>query len=147
MFFVRYLSCVPLFAAPWIVAMPGSSVLHYLPEFAQVHVHWISDAILTISCSANPFIVQSFPVSGSFHLGGFCIRWPKYWSFSFGSSPSDEYLGLISFRIDWFDLLAVKGTLKHLLQHHNSKASILRYSVFLWSNSHIHDYWKNLLEK
>ena len=60
-----------------------------------------------------------------------CIRWPKYWSFSFSISPSNEYSGLISLRIEWFDLLAVQGTLKSLLQHHSSKASILRHSVFL----------------
>ena len=59
-----------------------------------------------------------------------CIRWPKYWSFSFSISPSNEYSGLISFRIDWFDLLAVQGTLKSLLQHHSSKASVLRHSAF-----------------
>ena len=59
-----------------------------------------------------------------------CIRWPKYWSFSFSMSPSNEYSGLISFRIDWFDLLAVQGTVKSLLQHHSSKASILRHSAF-----------------
>ena len=59
-----------------------------------------------------------------------CIRWPKYWNFSFSISPSDEYLGLISFRIDWFELLALQGTLKSLLQHHSSKASILRLSAF-----------------
>ena len=59
-----------------------------------------------------------------------CIRWPKYWSFSFRNSPSNEYLGLIPFRIDWFDLLAVQGTLKSLLQHHSSKASVLWHSVF-----------------
>ena len=62
-----------------------------------------------------------------------CIRWPKYWSFSFSISPSNEYSGLISFRMDWFDLLAVQGTLKRLLQHHSSKASILRRSAFLIS--------------
>ena len=60
-----------------------------------------------------------------------CMRWPKYWSFSFSISPSNEYLGLISFRMDWFDLLAVQGTLKSLLQHHSSKASILQHSAFL----------------
>ena len=65
------------------------------------------------------------------------IRWPKYWSFSFGISPSNEYSGLISFRMDWLDLLTVQGTLKSLLQHHSSKASILHHSA-LWSNSHIH---------
>ena len=68
------------------------------------------------------------------------IRWPKYWNFSFSISPSSEYSGLISFRINWLDLLAVQGTLKSLLQHHSSKASILQHSVFLFlkSNSHIH---------
>ena len=66
-----------------------------------------------------------------------CIRWPKYWSFSFSISPSNEYSGLISFRIDWFDLLAVQGTLKSLLQHHSLKASILRHSALLCSNSHV----------
>ena len=67
-----------------------------------------------------------------------CIRWPKYWSFSFNISPSNEYSGLISFRMDWLDLLAVQGTLKSLLQHHSSKASILRRSAFFTSSSHIH---------
>ena len=73
-----------------------------------------------------------------------CIRWPKYWSFSI--SPSNEYPGLISFRIDWFDLLAVQGTLKSLLQYHSSKASILRHSAFFILSPYltsIHDYWKN----
>ena len=67
-----------------------------------------------------------------------CIRWPKYWSFSFSISPSSEYSGLISFRIDWFDLLAVQGILKSLFQHHSLKASVLLYSVSLWSNFHHH---------
>ena len=74
-----------------------------------------------------------------------CIRWPKYWSFSFNISPSNEYSGLISFRMDWLDLLAVQGTLKSLLQHNSSKASILWCSDFLYSPTltSIHDYWKN----
>ena len=72
------------------------------------------------------------------------IRWPKYWSFNFSISPSNEYSGLISFRIDWFDLLGIQGTLKSLLQHHISKASILRHSAFFKSNFHIHT---QLLEK
>ena len=81
----------------------------------------------TISSSVVPLSsrFQSFPASGSFH-----IRWPKYWSFSFSISPSNEYSGLISFRVDWLDLLAVQGTLKSLLQHHSSKASILQHSAF-----------------
>ena len=74
----------------------------------------------------------------------FCIRWPKYWSFSFSISPSNEYSGLISFRIDWLGLLAVQGTLKSLPQHHSSKETILQLS-FLYSPTltSIHDYWKN----
>ena len=74
-----------------------------------------------------------------------CIRWPKYWSFSFSISPSNGYLGLISFRMDWLELLAVQGTLKSLLQHHSSKASILQHSAFFYSPTltSIHDYWKN----
>ena len=84
----------------------------------------------TISSSVIPFssCLQSFPASESFQMNQFfvCIRWPKYWSFSFSISPSNEY----NFRIDWMDLLAVQGTLKSLLQHHSSKASILQYSAF-----------------
>ena len=80
----------------------------------------------TISSSVVPFSshLQSFPGSGSFQMSVLRIMWPKYWSFSFSISLSSEYLGLISFRIDWFDLLDVQGTLKSLLQHHSSKASI-----------------------
>ena len=74
-----------------------------------------------------------------------CIRWPKYWSFSFNISPSNEHPGLISFRMDWLDLLAVQGTFKSILQYHSSKASILQCSSFLHSPTltSIHDYWKN----
>ena len=74
-----------------------------------------------------------------------CIRWPKYWTFSFSISPSNEYSGLISFRVDWLDLLAVQGTLKSLLQHHSSKASVLQHSAFFYSPAlpSVHDYWKN----
>ena len=85
-----------------------------------------------ISPSVVPFssCLQPFPASGSFLMSILCIRWPKYWSFSFSSSPSNEYSGLFSFGIDWFDLLAVQGTLKSLLQHHSLKASIFWHSVF-----------------
>ena len=73
-----------------------------------------------------------------------CIRWPKYWSFSFSISPSNKYSGFISFRIDWCDLLAVKGTLKSLLKHHSQKHQLFDTQPSLWSNSHIHaDCWKN----
>ena len=87
----------------------------------------------TISSSIIPFssCLQSFPASGSFQMSHFFAnRWLKYWRFSFSISPSNEYSGLISFRMDWLDLLAVQGTLKSLLQHHSSKASILLCSVF-----------------
>jgi len=86
----------------------------------------------TISSSVVPFssCPQSFPASGSFHESPLHIRWPKYWSFSFSIRPSNEHPGLISFRMDWLDLLAVQGTLKSLLQHHSSKASILWRSAF-----------------
>ena len=89
--------------------------------------HWCHP---TISSSVVPFssCFQSFPTSESFHESVLRIRWPKYWSFSF--SPSNEYTGVISFRMDWLDLLAVQGTLKSLLQHHSSKASILWCSAF-----------------
>ena len=111
-------------------SMPGFAVLHHLPEFAQTHVCWASDAIQS-SHPVIPFCCpQCFPASGSFPLSWFCIRWPKYWSFSFNISPSSEYSGLISFRFDWFDLLAVQGTLKSLLQHCSSKASIFQRSAF-----------------
>ena len=101
----------------------------------------------TISSFVIPFssCIQSFPASGSFPVSVLRIRWPKYWSCSFSISPSNEYSGLISFRIDWLDLLTVQGTLKSLLQHHSSKASILQHSSFLYSPTltSIHDYWKN----
>ena len=86
----------------------------------------------TISSSAVPFssCPQSFPALGSLPVSQLCIRWPKHWSFSFSISPSNEYSGLISFRIDWFDLLAIQGTLKNLLQHHSPKASVLQCSAF-----------------
>ena len=107
---------------------PGFPVLHHLPEFVQIHV---SDSNHLIPC-CHPLLLPSvFPsirvVSSELALR---LRWPKYWSFSLSISTSSEYSGLISFRIDWFDLLAVQGTLKSLPQHHSSKASILRHSAF-----------------
>ena len=86
----------------------------------------------TISFSVVPFsCLQSFPASGFFSSKSvLCIRWPKYWSFSFSISPSNEYSGLISFRMDWLDLLANRGTLKSLFQYHSSKASILQHWAF-----------------
>ena len=97
-----------------------------------------------ISSSVVPFpsCPQSFPPSGSFPvILVLLIRWPKYWSFSI--SPSDEYSGFISFRIDWFGLLAVRGTLKNLLQHHNLKISILWQLAFFLVQYPVHDHWRN----
>ena len=95
----------------------------------------------TISSSVIPFssCPQSFPASRSFNESVLHIRWPKYWSFSFNISPSNDHSGLMSFRIDWFDLLAVQGTLKTLVQHHSSKASILQHSAF-FTVQHSHPY-------
>ena len=111
---------------------PGLPVHHQLLEFTQTHVHWVSDAIQhLILCRPLLFLPLIFPNLRVFsNESAFHIRWPKYWNFSFSISLSNEYSGLISFRIDWFDLLAVQGILKSLLQHHSSKASILRCSAF-----------------
>ena len=129
-------------------SMPGFPVHHQLPEFTQIHVHHVGDAIQP----SHPLSSPSPPAPNpSQHQGLlmslflFCIRWLKYWSFSFNITPSIECSGLISFRIDWFDLLEGQRTLKSLFQHHSSKASILRCSAFFTVQlSHlIHDHWKN----
>ena len=116
-------------------SMPGLPVHYQLPELAQIHVHWVSDTIQPVipsNQSADPFSSspQSFPASGSLPLSQFFASGGQRTSFSFSISPSNEYSGLISFRIDRFNLLAVQGTLKSLLQHHSSKASNLRHSAF-----------------
>ena len=111
---------------------PGFSILHYLSEllkFMSIESMMLSNhLILWHPLLLLPLI---FPSIRDFSNElAFCVRWPKYWSFSFSISPSNEYSGLISFRIDWFYLLAVQGTLKSLLQHHNSKTSVLWCSAF-----------------
>ena len=112
--------------------MPGFPVHCQLPELAQTHVHHVSDAIQPShplsSPSSPPSIFPSIRVFSNQLV--LCIRWTKYWSFSFNISPFNDYSGLISFRIDWFDLLAVQGTLRSPLQHHSSKASDLQHSAF-----------------
>ena len=117
-------------------SMSGFPVLHYLPEFAQIHVHWIGDAIYLVLCCLLLILSSVFPSIRVFSNESVLhIRRPKYWSFTI--SPSNDYSGLISFRMDWLDLLAVQGTLKSLLQHHSSKATILRCSaVFTVQLSH-----------
>ena len=114
-------SC-PSLCDPINCSMPGLPVHHQLPEFTQTHVHQVSDAINhLILCHPLLLLPLIFPASGFFsNESVLCIRWPKDWSFSFSISPFSEHSGLVSFRMDWLDLLAVQGTLKSLLQHHSS---------------------------
>ena len=118
---------------PMDCSIPGLPVHHQLPKFTQTHVHWVSDAILPSHplSSPSPPALNLSQHQGLSNETVLHIMWPKYWSFSFNISPSNEHSGLISFRMDWLDLLAVQGTLKSLLQHHSSKASILWCSAFL----------------
>ena len=123
--------CIRLFATPWI-SMPGLPVHHKLLEFTQTHAHWVGmPSSHLILC--RPLRILS-PIPPSIKVfsneSTLCMKWPKYWSFSFSICPSNEHSGLISFRMDWLDLLAVQGTLKSLLQHHSSKASIFWRSAF-----------------
>ena len=124
-------SC-PTLRDPMNRSTPGLPVRHQLPEFTQTHVHRVSDAIQP----SHPLLSPSPPAPNpSQHQNPsnestLRMRWPKYWSFSFSIIPSKEIPGLIAFRMDWLDLLAVQGTLKSLLQHHSSKASILQRSAF-----------------
>ena len=111
---------------------PGLSVHHQFPEFIETHVHRVSDAIQHLILLRPLLLLPSIPPSirvfsneSTLHM-----RWPKYWNLGFSIIPSKEIPGLIAFRMDWLDLLAVQGTLKSLLQHHSSKASILRHSAF-----------------
>ena len=108
---------------------PGLPIHHQLPESTQTHVHQVGDAIEP----SHPLLLlpSIFPSIRVFsNKSALRIRWPKYWSFSLNISPSNEHPGLISFRMEWLDILAVQGTLKSLLQHHSSKALILRHSAF-----------------
>ena len=122
----------PTFCDPMNRSTPGLPVHHQFPESTQTHVHQVGDAIQPSHPLSSPLLLPPIPPSirlfsneSTLHM-----RWPKNWSFSFSISPSTEHPGLISFRMDWLDLRAVQGTLKSPLQHHSSKASILRHSVF-----------------
>ena len=136
----QFSSVAPTLCDPMNRSMPGLPVHHQL-EFTQTHVHRVSDAIQPshplLSLLLLPPIPPSIRVFSN--ESTLCMRWPKYWSFSFSISPSNEYQGLISTRMDWLDLLAVQGTLKSLLQHHSPKASILQCSAF-FTVQHSHPY-------
>ena len=130
----------PTLCDPMNRSTPGLPVHHQLPEFTQTHVHRIGDAIQPSLLCRPLFFLTPIPPSirvlsseSTLH-----IRWPKYWSFSFSIIPSKEHPGLISFRKDWLNLLAVQGTLKSLLQHHSSKHQFFSAQLSSRSNSHIH---------
>ena len=119
---------------------------HQLPEFTQTHVHRVSDTIQpSHPLPPSPPAQNPSQHQGLFQGVNFSYEVAKVWSFSFSISPSNEHTGLISFRMDWLDLLAVQGTLKSLLPHHSSKASIFLALSFLHSPTltSIHDHWKN----
>ena len=124
-------SCSTLFD-PMSCSMPGLPVHHQLLEFTQTHVHRLSDAIQPSHPLSSPFPSALIPpnIRVFSNESTLRLRWPKYWVFSFSIIPFKEIPGLISFRMNWLDLLAVQGTLKSLLQHHTSKASILQHSAF-----------------
>ena len=122
-----------------------SSVLHCLPAFVQIHVYCVSDASHLILCHLLLLLSSVFPSIRVFlNDSALHIRWPKYWSFSFSNSSSNEYSGLVSFRIDWSDLLAVQGVFKSFLQHHSSKHHFFGTQPSLGPTlTSIHNYWKN----
>ena len=134
---------VRLFATPWTIAHQATPVHHQLPESTQTHVHWVSDAIQPshplLSLSPPALIIRVFSNESALR-----IRWPKYWSFSFSISPSKEHPGLISFRMDWLDLLAVQETLESSLKPQFKSISSLVLS-FLYGPTLTsrHDHWKN----
>ena len=129
---VQSLSCVRLFATPWTAACQASlSITNSQSLLKLMSIELVMPSnhlILGHPLLLPPSIFLSIRVFSNESV--LCIRWPKYWSFSFSISPSNEYSGLISLRMDWLDLLAIQGTLKSLLQHHSSKASILQRTAF-----------------
>ena len=140
-------SCLTL-CNPMNGSTPGLPVYHQLPEFTQTHAHRVGDAIQPSHPLSSPSPTGPNPSQhqGLFQWINLRMRWPKYWSFSFIISPSNEHPGLISFRMDWLDLLAVQGTLMSLLQHHSSKASIFWHSAFFTVQfTSIHDLYSLLI--
>ena len=141
---VQLLSHVQLFATPWTIAYQASLSIIYsqsLPKLMSIELVMSSNYL--ILCRPLLLLLSIFPSIRVFsNESALRIRWSKYWSFSFSISLSNEHPGLISFGMDWFDPLAVQGTLKSLLQHHSSKASILHRSAF-FTVQLSHNYWKN----
>ena len=129
---VQLLSCVRLFATPWIAAHQASlSIASSRSLLKLMSIESVMPSKCLILCCPLLLLPLVFPSIRVFSSESVLhIRWPKYWSFSFSISPCNEYSGLISFRMDWLDLLAVQGTLKSLLQHHSSKLSVLGHSAF-----------------
>ena len=131
---------MPSFFIVQLLSTSGFPVHHQLPEFTQTHVHRVvmpsNYLILCHPLLLLPSVFLSIRVFSN--ESALRIKWPEYWSFSFSISPSNEYSGLISFRMDWLDVLTVQGPLKSLLQHHSSKCQFFGTQLALWSNSHIH---------
>ena len=137
---VQSLSSVQLFSTPWTAACQVS--LSFTISQSLLKLMSIESVMLynhLVLCHPLLFLSLIFPsIRVFFNKLAVCIRWPKYWSFSLSINPSNEYSELISFRTDWFDLVAVQGTLKSLLKHHSSKHQFFSAQLSLWSNSHIH---------
>ena len=143
---VQLLSCILLFVTPWTAACPASlSITNSQSLLKLMAIESVIPSNHLTLCYPLLLLPSIFPSIRVFsNESVLCIRWPKYWSFSFSISPSNEHSGLISFRIDWLDLLSVHGTLKSLCQHHSSKASNLQHSVFfIVQLISVHNYWKN----
>ena len=138
-------SC-PTLCDPMNCSTPGLPVHHQLPELTRTHVHWVGDVIQPSQFLSSLLLLPSiFPsIRGFLKESVLHIRWPKIWCFSFSICPCNKYSGLISFRMDWLDVLAVQGTLKSLLQYHRFKSINFSVHSFLYSPTltSIHDYWK-----
>jgi len=144
---VQSLSCVPLFETPWTAAHQASvSITNSWSLLKLMYIESVMPSNHLILCCPLLLLPSVFPSIRVFsNVSVLCIRWLKYWSVSYNISPSNEHSGLISFRIDWLGLLPIQGTLKSLLQHHSSKASVLQRSAFFISPTltSIHNYWKS----
>ena len=137
--FIHSFSCVQLFETPWTAAHQASLSITNSRSLLM-SIKSVMPSNLLILCHPFLLLPSIFPSIRVFSDESvLCIRWPKYWSFSFNIIPSKEHPGLISFRMDWLDLFAVQGTLESLLQHHSSKSSILRHSAFIIVQ-HSHQY-------